>query len=149
MKLLVANKKAHLNYEILEKYTAGVQLFGYEVKSLKNKHGNLLGAYVIIRGNEAFLVGATIPPYQPKNTPDSYDTERPRKLLLKKKEIEKIAGYESQKGLTVIPIALYNIGDKIKLQLGIAKGKKQHDKREDIKKRDSKRDIERETKQRF
>ena len=144
---LIQNKKVRLNYEITETFEAGMELFGFEVKSLRGKQGSLEGAHVIVRGREAFLVGATIPPYQPKNTPESYDPARNRRLLLTKKEISKLSGFESQKGLTIVPIAVYNKGSKIKIEIGVAKGKKKYDKRETIKRKDTERDLKRSLKQ--
>src|SRR3990167_2255594 len=111
---LIQNKKVYLNYEIQETFSAGVELFGFEVKSLRKKQGSLEGAYIITRGNEVFLSGATIPPYQPTNTPDNYDPARNRKLLLTKKEIERFSSFEKQKGLTIVPISVYNKEIKIK-----------------------------------
>lgn len=140
---LIKNKKATFHYEILERLEAGIELFGFEVKSIKQGQGSLEGAYVIIRGGEVFLVNAQIPPYQPSNTPQDYDPQRVRKLLLHKKEIDALIGSEKQKGLTIIPISLYNKGRTIKAEIAIVRGKKQHDKREDIKKRDTERDISR------
>jgi len=140
---LIQNKKVYLNYEIQETFSAGVELFGFEVKSLRKKQGSLEGAYIIARGNEVFLIGATIPPYQPTNTPDNYDPARNRKLLLTKKEIERLSSFEKQKGLTIVPISVYNKGIKIKIEIGVAKGKKKYDKRESIKKKDTERDLKR------
>ena len=140
---LIQNKKVYLNYEIQETFSAGVELFGFEVKSLRKKQGSLKGAYIIARGNEVFLIGATIPPYQPTNTPDNYDPARNRKLLLTKKEIERLSSFEKQKGLTIVPISVYNKGIKIKIEIGVAKGKKKYDKRESIKKKDTERDLKR------
>ena len=140
---LIQNKKVYLNYEIQETFNAGVELFGFEVKSLRKKQGSLEGAYIIARGNEVFLIGATIPPYQPTNTPDNYDLARNRKLLLTKKEIERLSSFEKQKGLTIVPISVYNKGIKIKIEIGVAKGKKKYDKRESIKKKDTERDLKR------
>jgi|SRR3989344_2004463 len=146
MPTLVENKKAYFNYEILEKFEAGIELVGLEVKSLKGKHGSLEGSRVLARGDEAFVVGMHIPPYQPSNTPKDYDPLRNRRLLLTKKEIDVILGAESKKGLTVVPISLYTKGRKIKISVGIARGKKKYDKRETIKKRDMERDVARELK---
>lgn len=137
------NKKATFNYEILEKFEGGLSLLGFEVKSIKEGRASLDGSYVILRGGELFLVGASIPPYQVNNTPKDYDPLKPRKILLTKKEIKKISDQESQKGLTLVPISLYNKGRNIKLEFAIARGKKKFDKRESIKKRDSDREIER------
>src|SRR3989338_6128800 len=144
--ILIQNKKAGFNYEFLEKLNAGIELFGFEVKSIRAKLGSLEGAYVIVRGNEAFLVNAYIPAYQPKNAPKGYDEKRNRKLLLTKKEIEMIAASEAKKGLTIVPISVYNKGRKIKVELAIARGKKKYDKRETLKKRDSEREMQREMK---
>ena len=143
---LITNKKAHFNYEILDTYSAGIELFGYEVKSLKKSQGSLEGSHVTVRGNEAYVVGMFIPPYQPNNTPKDYDPHRNRKLLLKKNEIIDLAKVEGMKGLTIVPLSVYNRGDKIKLDIATAKGKKKFDKRETLKKRTADRDIERDMK---
>ncbi len=137
---LVENKKAHLNYEIIEKYEAGLELTGGEVKSVRNKQGSLEGARVLVRGGEAYLVGSTIPPYQVANQKD-YDPARNRRLLLTKKELQELASRGEMKGLTIVPLAMYNKGRYLKLSLALARGKKQFDKREDIKRRDIERDI--------
>ena len=140
MKILVKNQKVFFNYEITDKYNAGIELLGFEVKSVKEGRGNMEGSYIVIRGGEAFLIGLDIPPYQQKNTPIEYDSKRNRRLLLDKKELALLAKREGEKGLTIVPITLYNNGRKIKLELGIAKGKKKFDKRQTIQKRES--DIE-------
>jgi len=138
---LVQNKKVGLSYEILEKYEAGIVLSGSEVKSIRNKHGELGGAHVLIRGGEAFIVGFEIPPYQPKNITTTYDPAKTRKLILTKKEILEIERKSSEKGLTIIPISLYNKGKLIKLEIAIGRGKNKFDKRQTIKKRDVEREI--------
>lgn len=143
MATLIQNKKIRLNFEIMKTLEAGIELFGHEVKSLRAKQGSLLGSHIIVRGDEAFLVGATIPPYQVANTPDGYEANRPRKLLLTKREIGLLAGSESQKGLTIVPISVYSKNRKLKLEIAIVRGKKKHDKRQDLKKKTDKRDIER------
>jgi len=145
---LILNKKARLEYEVLDTLEAGISLLGLEVKSLKAKHGSIVGAHVLIRGGEAFIVGMHIPPYQPNNTPLDFDPYRNRKLLLTKKELAKLAGTEKEKGLTLIALSLYNNGRKIKVELAIARGKKKYDKRQSIKKRDTERDIGRKLKNR-
>ena len=145
---LVNNRKAGFNYEILETYKAGIELFGFEVKSLKKSQGSLDGAHITIRGKEAYIIGMFIPPYQPGNTPKDYDPHRNRKLLLNKKEIVELGLVESKKGLTIVPISVYNKGTKIKLDIATAKGKKKFDKRETMRKRDSERDIARDLKDR-
>lgn len=143
MPILVKNKKARFDYEILDTYEAGIELLGAEVKSLRAGKGKLEGAHVIVRGGEAFLVGASVAPYQPKNTRKDYDAERPRRLLLTRKELHELLGIESSKGLTLVPISLYTKGRNIKLELASVRGKKKADKRETIKERDTKRDIQR------
>ncbi|MEI6553124.1 MAG: SsrA-binding protein SmpB [bacterium] len=140
MKTLVKNKKISFNYEITDKYNAGIELLGFEVKSIKEGRGNMEGSYIVIRGGEAFLIGLDLPPYQQKNTPENYDSKRNRRLLLNKKELDILAKREGEKGLTIVPISLYNNGRRIKLELGVAKGKKKIDKRQTIQKRES--DIE-------
>jgi len=149
VKILAQNKKAYLNYEIQEKFEAGISLVGQEVKSLKTRGVNLAGSYVILKQSllagipEVFWIGAKIPPYQPKNTPSNYNPERMRKLLLKKTEIKYLIGKTEQKGLTLIPLKVYTINGKIKLEFGIAKGKKKFDKRAQIQKREIEREIQR------
>jgi SsrA-binding protein len=137
------NKKAYFNYEITEKIEAGISLFGFEVKAVKAGRGSIVGSYIIIRGNEAFLVETDIPPYQPKNAPPEYDPKRVRKLLLTKKEIARLIGFEKEKGLTIIPLSLYSKHGTIKVEIGIGKGKKIRDKRETIKRRETDREIRR------
>jgi SsrA-binding protein len=137
------NRKARFNYEILEKYETGIELLGTEVKSIRDGQMSLEGAFVIIRGGEAFLINANIPPYQPKNSPKDYDPLRNRKLLLTKKGIAKLAGSERNKSLTIVPISVYNKNRKIKVEIALVKGKKKFDKRETIKKRDTDREIRR------
>ncbi len=148
MRIFAENKKAYFNYEILEKFEAGLVLIGTEVKSIRSGRLNLAGSYVIIRGEEPYLIGATIPPYQPKNAPADYDPEKPRKLLLNKKEINYLIGKTKERGLTLIPLKVYTKNAKIKLEFGIGKGRKKIDKREIIKKREVKREIEKELKSR-
>ncbi len=139
----IRNKKAYFNYDILEKYEAGIELFGFEVKSIKGGHGSLEGTRVIIRDNEAYLIGVNIPPYQTGNTPAGYDPTRTRKLLLTKKEIKELIGKGEQAGLTIVPLALYNKGGRVKVSIAVAKGRKKYDKREVLKKRDVDREIRR------
>ncbi len=143
MKELAKNKKAYFNYEILEKFVAGISLTGQEVKSIKSGRINLAGAYVVIKAGEVFLIGANVPPYQPKNAPKDYNPERSRKLLLKKSEIKYLIGKTKQKGLTIVPLKVYNIKGKVKIEFAIAKGRRKPDKREKIKKRETEREIRR------
>ena len=145
---LIRNKKAGLQYEILEELEAGIELCGFEVKSLRAHHGSLLGARVIIRGGEAFLVGAEIPAFQPANAPKDYDPRRTRRLLVGKRDITRLAGLESQRGLTLVPVSVYSKHQFIKVRVALVRGKKKYDKRETIKKRDMEREMRRSLKER-
>jgi len=141
--MFTENRKAYFDYEILEKFEAGIELLGFEVKSVISGNAHMEGGRVLIRGGEAFLVGTTIPPYQPKNTPSNYEPDRTRKLLLTKKEISYLTGKTAEKGLTLLPLKVYTKHGLCKLLLGLGKGKKKTDKRETIKARESKRKIDR------
>jgi len=147
-KVLADNKNAYYNYEILDTYEAGMVLTGQEVKSIRAGKISLKGSYIILKGKEVYLVGAFISPYQPKNTPENYDPERFRKLLLNKAEIKQLLGKTKEKGLALIPLKIYTKRARIKLAFGIGKGKKKSDKRETIKRREVNRDIDRELKTR-
>lgn len=140
--LLIENKKARLKFAVLETYSAGVELTGAETKSLRAKQGSLDGSRIVIRAGEAFLVGATIPPYQVANTPKDYDSMRTRRLLLSKAEIAELASAEEKKGLTIVPLEIYN-NRYVKVRVAIVRGKGKTDKREDLKKKDAKREAER------
>ncbi len=140
---LIEHKKARMNYEFLEEFEAGLELLGLEVKSLRARHGKLEGSHVVVRGGEAYVVGMSIPPYQALNTPKDYDPERSRKLLLTKKELLSLLAHEGKKGLTIVPVSVYNKGSKLKMRVAVARGRKTYDKREVLKKRDSKREIDR------
>lgn len=140
------NRRAYFDYEILETYEAGIELLGHEVKSIKTGHINLVGSFAVIRNGEAWLLSATIPPYQSKNVTTKYEPTRSRRLLLHKSEIKELIGKSAQKGLTIIPLKVYTKRGKIKILIGLAKHKKNKDKREIIKKRESQREVERETK---
>lgn len=146
MATYVDNKKAYFNYTIEDTFEAGIQLSGFEVKSIKKGQGSLNSAFCIVRGGEAFIIGLHIPPYQPNNTDLGYDPDRARRLLLSKKEIRILADKDSIKGLTLVPLSLYSKGRYIKVQIAVARGKKVFDKRETIKKRDTDREIRREYK---
>jgi SsrA-binding protein len=143
MTTFVENKKAGFNYEIIEKFEAGIELSGFEVKSVKKNQGSLEGAYIIVRGGEAYLMNMTIPPYQEKNTPKDFEPRRNRRVLLTKKEIKKLADIETE-GLTIVPISLYNKGNLIKVSIAVVRGKKKYDKRETIKQRETDRSVRRE-----
>lgn len=154
MKVLAENRKAYFNYQILDKFEAGIALTGQEVKSIKLGRISLAGSYVMLKQGplgkmpEVFLIGANVPPYQPKNAPKDYDPERSRKLLLRKEEIKQLIGKNREKGLTLIPLIVYTKNTKIKIEFGLGKGKKKFDKREVIKKREQNKEIERELKTR-
>ena len=143
MKIYSENKKALFDYEVLEKFQAGMVLFGQEVKSIKTGHINLSGSYVVINRAEPFLTGVKVPPYQPNNAGSGYDEDRQRKLLLNKKEIDYLIGKAKTKGFSLIPLKIYENNGRIKLEFGLAKGKRKYDKKEKIKKRDIDREIHR------
>ena len=146
MTALAENRRARFDYEILETYEAGIELYGFEVKAIKTGRSSLAGSFVVIKNNEAFLLNTVVSPYQVKNTPSNYNPDRSRKLLLHRREIEELVGKTAQKGLTIIPLKVYTKRGKIKLLLGLARHKKKGDKREVIKRRESQRDIARELK---
>ncbi len=136
----IDNRVARYNYEILEKFEAGIDLLGPEVKSVRAGQVSLNEAFVHIRDGQVFLVNAHIHPYQ--NSVQTINPTRSRRLLLHKNEILSLAGKTATNGLTLVPISLYNKGNIFKVEIALAKGKKQWDKREAIKKRDIQRDIE-------
>lgn len=146
-KTLAVNKPVKFNYQILETYEAGLVLSGYETKAIKTGKASLKNSFAVTRDNELYLINAHIAPYQIKNTPKNYDPQRPRKLLLKKQEINSLIGKLKQRGLTLVPIRLYTKKNKIKIEFALAKGKRKIDKREEIKKREFKRNKERLLKQ--
>jgi SsrA-binding protein len=137
------NQKAHFDYEILSTISAGLELSGTEVKSVREGKVSLQGSHVSVRGGEAFLLGSDIQPYQPKNASKDFDPIRARKLLLSTAEVEELAKAEGTKGLTIVPISVYNKGRYLKVDIAIARGKKKFDKREALKKRDTERDLKR------
>ena len=139
------NPKAHFDYEILETIEAGIVLGGFEVKAVKTGKASIKGTYIKILNNEPYLVGAIISPYQPANTPPDYDPQRSRKLLLSKKQISALIGTSHAHGLTLIPLKLYNKKGRVKVLVGIARGKKKYDKRAAIKRKDIQRSKERGT----
>lgn len=144
MKIYSENRKADYDYNILEKFEAGLVLFGQEVKSIRTGHINLSGTFVTFQGGEPLLVGVNIPPYQPNNAGADYNIERQRKLLLNKKEIDYLMGRVKTKGFSLIPLKVYDNSGRIKLEFGLAKGKRKYDKKEKIKGRDVEREISRE-----
>lgn len=137
----IFNRRARFDYHLLEKFEAGVVLSGAEVKSAKAGHVSLEGAFVQLRDGEAWLTNAHIHPYPFADNRD-YEPRRSRKLLLNKNELLKISQKTTLAGLTIIPIVCYNKGSKIKVEIALAKGKKQFEKREAIKKRDIEREIQ-------
>ena len=145
---LIDNSIVRRDYEILETFDAGIELFGFEVKSVKSGKGSLRGSFVKVVGGRIVLLNAFIPAHQEKNAPPSYDPYRTRNLLLTQKEIDQLIRDTKEKGLTIVPIDLYNKGRLVKLKIGLGKGLKKHDKREKIKERDTKRDIDRTLKNR-
>ena len=140
------NKKAYHEYSILEEFEAGISLLGHEVKAIKNNRISIKGSYASIKNGEMFLIGATIPPYQPKNTSRKYNEKRDRKLLLKKKQIQYLSNKIENKGLTIVPLKVYSVKGKIKAKIGLVKGKKKFDKRAKIKKKTTEKEIQRQVK---
>jgi SsrA-binding protein len=144
-KMLCLNKKARHSYEILETVEAGIMLGGPEVKSLRNGGGNIKDSYAVIRNFEAYIHNFHISAYTQANI-FNYEPRRPRKLLLHKREILRLSGKVKEKGLTLIPLSIYLKGNLIKVEVGLAKGKQVHNKKEAIKERDVKREMAREVK---
>lgn len=148
--IYATNDKARFDYEILETLESGIVLTGQEVKSVKRGSASIRGAYVKLLGGptaksgmEAWLLGATIPPYQAGNLLTGFDPQRSRKLLLRRNELKYLIGKSQERGLTLVPIKLYNKNGLVKLEIGIGRGKKKADKREKITKRETQRKIER------
>ncbi len=146
-KLIAENRKARHDYFVEEVYEAGIELFGTEVKSLRLGRVNMKDAYCEIDGGELFALGVHISPYEQGNI-FNRDPLRPKKLLMHKKEIMKLTGLVSRDGYTLVPLSLYLKGSRVKMAIGLCKGKKLYDKREDIAKRDADRLIERKMKER-
>lgn len=143
MTVFALNSKARFDFELLDRVNAGLELEGHEVKAIRAGKMNIIGSYVVIRGGEAFLTGAQISPYQARNVPKDYDPLRARRLLVSKQELAQLARVEATKGLTIVPLSVYNEGRFLKLDVAIARGKKKFDKRQAIKKRDIERDLKR------
>lgn len=140
---LASNKKALFDYEILEKFQAGLVLTGQETKSVKAGHLSLKGTYVTFHNGDAYLTNANISKYpQAGNLPD-YEPTASRRLLLRKREIRYLQGKLAEKGLTIVPLSVYTKNRLIKVEIAVGRGKKQYDKRETIKKRDTDREIKR------
>ena len=130
--LLLDNKREYREFDIVKKFTAGAELFGFEVKSLRKKLGSLAGSYCAVRGGEVFIVNMHIPPYQEKNVQKDYDSNRTRRLLLSKKEIFELLGYESKKGLTIMPLQIYTSGRRLKFDIAVVRRKRSVDRRQKI-----------------
>ena len=137
------NPRAYHDYEILDTVEAGLVLHGHEVKSIKTGKVSIKGAYVRIVNEEAWLIGATIAPYQPSNMPEGYQEQADRKLLLSRSQLGSLVGVSKSHGVTLVPIKLYPKEGRVKLLIGVGKGKKKYDKREAIKKKDIQRAKER------
>ncbi len=146
--LIARNKKAGFDYEIIETYEAGLVLTGSEVKSLRNRDVSINGAFARMRNGELYLLGANIKPYA-QATIENHDPTRPRKLLLHKRELARLTGKMAERGLTLVPLRLYWKRGYAKVLLGLARGKRQHDKREDIRKRDAEREMRRAQRRRY
>lgn len=144
MKNLIINRQASFNYEIIDRYEAGIQLMGSEVKSLKNGNGNMSDSYCIFIGNELFIKSMHISPYTESGKLSNHEPIRNRKLLLHKKELKKLSVNVEAKGLSIIPLRVY-VNDKnlIKVEIALCKGKKNYDKRNSIKQKDIARDTQR------
>ena len=147
-RVIAENRKARHDYFVIETYEAGIELFGTEVKSLRAGTVNMKDSYCEIDGGEMFALGIHISPYEMGNIFNK-DPLRPKKLLLHKSEIMKLTGLVSREGYTLVPLSLYFKGSRVKMAIGLCKGKKLYDKREDIAKRDANRDIERAMKEKY
>jgi len=146
-KVIATNRKAYHDYEILETYEAGIVLRGTEVKSLRESQVNFKDCYAAVDNGEAWLIGCYISPYH-HGTDANHDPERKRKLLLHKREIQRLLGKVAERGLTMIPLRLYFKGGRAKCELGLARGKKLHDKRASIREREAKREMAKEARAR-
>lgn len=144
---IATNRRASHRYEFLEKFEAGIELRGTEVKSLRAGKAQIADAYATIDDGEVWLRNLHIPPYPPAR--DNHEPERPRKLLLHRREIERLIGRVQQKGLTLVPTRLYFKGPRVKVELALARGKEARDRRREIRDRDVRREVERETRHRL
>jgi SsrA-binding protein len=139
----ISNKKAGFNFEILEKIEGGIELTGFETKSIRSGKAKLDGSYIISNNNELFLKNIEISPYQPNNIPKDFQSIRLIKILITRKEISRLTQKTDKEGLTLIPLAIYPKGKKLKIEFALAKGKKKSDKRQTIKKREDEIEIHR------
>ncbi len=142
-KLIASNRRARHNFDILETYEAGLVLQGTEVKALRDGRADLKESYARVEGGEAWLLGCHISPYAQGNRAN-HDPLRPRKLLLHRQEISRLLGKVMEKGLTVVPLSLYFKGGRVKVELGLARGRKTLDKRQVIREREERREMDRE-----
>jgi SsrA-binding protein len=147
-KIVSDNRQARFQYEILETYEAGIELVGTEVKSIREGKVNLRDGFALVRDGEVLLLNVHVSPHQTASQFFNHDPRRTRKLLLHRQEIRKLVGKVEQQGLTLVPLKMYFKGGWVKVALGLAKGKKLHDKREDVKRRDDQRDMQRAMKNR-
>ncbi len=145
---IAQNKKAYHDYFVDEKYEAGIELFGTEVKSIRGGGINLKDSYCMIEAGEIFAVGVHVSPYEKGNI-FNRDPYRVKRLLMHKKEINKLLGQITQKGLTLVPLSVYFKGSKLKMEIGLCRGKKLYDKRDDAARKQAERDIERAHKERY
>lgn len=143
--MLIINRQAKFNYEFLDTFEAGIVLRGYEVKSIRTGQVSLKESFARIKDGEVWLLNAHIAPYS-GGTPPNYEPTRTRKLLLNKKEITSLIGKLHEKGLSLVPLRLYIKKNRVKIELGLGKGKKKYDKRESIKRREIEREVKRKLK---
>ncbi len=143
MATFAENRRAFFDYKVLDRIEAGIELKGFEVKSVVGGRVNLSGSYATIQKGELWIINLDIPPYQPDNTPKDYDPKRTRRLLVKSSEISELVGKTKEKGLTLVPLRMYNRRNKVKVEIGIGKSKKKSDKRETIRKREIEKEIKR------
>jgi SsrA-binding protein len=145
---VATNRRARHKFQVLERMESGIQLQGSEVKSLREGKAQINEAYAVIQGGEVWLRGAHIPPYLPASD-QNHDPDRPRKLLLHRREIERLIGKTAERGLTLVPTRIYFKGPRAKVELALAKGKEGRDRRREIADRDLRREVERDFKQRL
>lgn len=143
-KTVVSNRRARHDYEILERYEAGIVLTGAEVKSLRGGRGSLAESFARVRGGEVWLEGMHIPPYEQATDKARYDPTRARKLLLHRKEIERLIGKTAERGLALVPLRVYFTHGLAKVELGLGRGKRRFEKRQAIAEREHRREMERE-----
>ena len=141
VKVVASNRRARFDYHIEEVFEAGVQLVGSEVKTLRGGKASLQDAYALVRGTEVFLIGVHIPPY-PQASIQNHEPTRTRKLLLHREEIRRIIGKTAEKGLTLVPMRMYFKGNKVKVEIGVARGKRTYDKRQTLAKREAEREMQ-------